>query len=597
MRFPSIQRLSSSAQQTAARFPFVLGAAVIATAAGILNIEHANHPIWERAEVSAVLGFPLLLALALWAERRGWQGRRRIGVGVVGALVLLSFFLLWPNWSEPVAWTRFWQLSVAFHLLAAFLPYAGRNEPNGFWQYNRALLLRAVTAALFSLVLWTGLAIALRAVEVLFGIDVPGERYGQAMVVLFFLFNTWFFLGGVPRDFAVLERSEDYPAEVKVFTQYVLLPIVTVYIAILTAYLVKVIVTWEWPSGWIGWLVSGVASAGILALLLVYPVREREENRWVDSYARWFWIVLLPAIVMLWLAIWQRVDQYGVTERRYFLTILSIWLAGIAVYYTLRGSQRIILIPASLCVLALATFAGPWSPYATSRRSQTHRLEEILTRNGMLEEGTIRQASTAVDFLDRREINAILRYLLETHGTGSIEDWFGGQLAAIDSAGTRPSRSGQAEERVRLIVAHLGLGYVDRWQRGTEEHFNYFAQQTAEPISIADYDYTLYLDGLLHDSAVVTGQAVLVFDSAGMEVQLLSAGERLIGVPLLPLLERAAVHQMAEGDGAIPRDTLRATAETDAARIAIYITAISGVRSETGPVLSSLSATAYVRIK
>lgn len=597
MRFPSIQRLIGSAQQTAARFPFVLGAAVIATVAGILNIEQPNHPIWERAEMSAVLGFPLFLALALWAERRGWHGRRRIGAGVGGALVLLTFFLLWPNWSEPVAWTRFWQLSVAFHLLVAFLPYAGRNEPNGFWQYNRALLLRAVTAALFSLVLWTGLAIALRAVEVLFGIDIPGERYGQAMVVLFFLFNTWFFLGGVPRDFAVLERSEDYPAEVKVFTQYVLLPIVTVYIAILTAYMVKVIVTWEWPSGWIGWLVSGVASAGILALLLVYPVREREENRWVGSYARWFWIALLPAIVMLWLAIWQRVGQYGVTERRYFLTILSIWLAGIAVYYTLRGSKRIILIPASLCVLALATFAGPWSPYATSRRSQTHRLEEILTRNGMLEEGTIRQASTAVEFLDRREVSAILRYLLETHGTGSIEDWFGGQLAAIDTSGTGPSRSGQAEEGVRLIVAYLGLGYVDRSQRGTEEHFNYFAQQTAEPIPIADYDYTLYLDGLLHDSAVVTGQAVLAFDSAGIEVQLLSAGERLISVPLLPLLERAAVHEMAEGDGAIPRDTLRATAETDAARIAIYITAISGVRSETGPVLSSLSATAYVRIK
>ena len=597
MRFPSIQRLTISARQTAARFPFVIGAAVIATVAGILTIEHANHPIWERAEVSAVLGFPLFLALAVWAERRGWHGRRRIAVGVGGALVLLLFFLLWPGWSQSVAWTRFWQLSIAFHLLVAFLPYAGRDEPNGFWQYNRALLLQAVTAALFSLVLWTGLAIAMRAVEVLFGIDVPGERYGQAMVVLFFLFNTWFFLGGVPRDFAALERSEDYPAEVKVFTQYVLLPIVTVYIAILTAYMVKVIVTWEWPSGWIGWLVSGVASAGILALLLVYPVREREENRWVGSYARWFWIALLPAVVMLWLAIWQRVGQYGVTERRYFLTILSIWLAGIAVYYTLRGSQKIILIPASLCVLALATFAGPWSPYATSRRSQTHRLEEVLTRNGMLEEGTIRQASTAVEFLDRREINAILRYLLETHGTGSIADWFGGQLAAIDSSGTGPSRSGEAEERVRLIVAHLGIGYVDRWQRGTEEQFNYFARQTAEPIPIADYDYTLYLDGLLHDSAVVTGQAVLAFDSAGMEVQLLSAGERLISVPLLPVLERAAAHRMAEGDEAIPRDSLRAAGENDAARIAIYVTALSGVRSESGPVLSSLSATAYVRIK
>jgi hypothetical protein len=597
MAFPSIQRLASSARLTAARFPFVIAAAVVATVAGILNIEQPGHSIWERAEVSALLGFPLLIALTLWAERRGWGGRRSIGVGVVGALVLLLFFLLWPRWSQPAAWTRFFQLSVAFHLLVAFLPYAGRDEPNGFWQYNRALLLRAVTAGLFSWVLWGGLAIAVRAVDVLFGIEVPGERYGQAAVVLFFLFNTWFFLSGVPRDFTKLDRSEDYPAGVKVFTQYVLLPIVTVYIAILTAYLVKVIVTWEWPSGWIGWLVSGVAAAGILALLLVYPVRERQENRWVQTYARWFWVALLPAIVMLWLAIWQRVDQYGVTEPRYFLTIASIWLAAVAVYFTLRGSQKIILIPASLSALALVTFAGPWSPYATSRRSQTNRLEEILTRNGMLEDGTVRRASGNVEFLDRREVNATLRYLIEMHGTASIEAWFGGELTGVDSAGTAPARQGETEERVQRFTSYLGIGYVDRWQRGTEERFNYNARQTAEPIAIAEYDYAVRVDGLVSESVELGDGATLAYDSTRSEVQLLSGGETLIGVPLLPVLERAAAYRIVEGEQAIPRDTLLATADNDAARLAVYVTAAVGVRSGGAPVLTSLGAVVYLRLK
>ena len=37
--------------------------------------------------------------------------------------------------------------------------------------------------------------------------------------------------------------------------------------------IVKVLVTGQWPNGWIGWLVSSVSAAGLLAILLVQPVR------------------------------------------------------------------------------------------------------------------------------------------------------------------------------------------------------------------------------------------------------------------------------------------------------------------------------------
>ena len=46
------------------------------------------------------------------------------------------------------------------------------------------------------------------------------------------------------------------------------------------------------------------------------------EHRWVRTYTRGFYVALLPAIVMLWLAIGKRVAQYGITERRYFLIVL-----------------------------------------------------------------------------------------------------------------------------------------------------------------------------------------------------------------------------------------------------------------------------------
>lgn len=597
MRLPSIQLVTASARATALRFPFVLIAALAATVFGVLLADESDP--WERWLFPAMLGLPLLLALALLAERRGWSAQRRTLLGLGGILLLLAFALLWPRWSETVAFTRWFQLSVGFHLLVAFLPFVGYDEPNGFWQYNKALFIRFLTAGVFSAVLYVGLAIALAALDQLFGIDIADETYLRLWFVIAFMFNTWFFLGGVPRDLAALEQSADYPKGLKVFSQYILVPLVTVYLAILTAYLVKVIATQDWPSGWIGYLVSSVAAAGILALLLVYPIREREENRWIATYSRWFYIVLFPAIVMLWLAIWQRVGQYGMTERRYFLTILSIWLAGIAVYYTLRGSRRIILIPASLCLLALVTFFGPWSAYAVSRRSQTHRLEEVLVRNELLADGAVQPATRDVSFTDRKEISASLRYLIENHGTGSIEPWFGGSLAAIDTVGegTRPSERGEADERTRLITAYLGMPYVGRWQRGDVEQFSYFVQRSQEAISIRGYEYAVRVDGALHDTVQVTEGLRLWYDSTEVALELVRASDVLVSVPLLPVLERAQQFAGTGGDRNIPRDSLLATAETARARVAVYVTAISGQRLDEGVALSSLSAEVYLVVR
>ena len=55
---------------------------------------------------------------------------------------------------------------------------------------------------------------------------------------------------------------------------------------------------------------------------------------------------------MLLLAIGKRIQQYGVTEDRYFLVALALWLSGIALFFIVRRNGDIRVIPATLCVLA-----------------------------------------------------------------------------------------------------------------------------------------------------------------------------------------------------------------------------------------------------
>ena len=327
MKLPSVERLAAAAWATARRFPVVLTCAVVAAIAAMRAI-NAETALELRLVATAALGLPLLTGLTLLAERWSLPWPRHWALRGLGVAVLALYYWQWPNWGENIAGLRHFHLTATLHLLVAFIAYLGVREPNGFWHFNRTLFFRFGLGAIYTGVLFAGLSIAMFGIENLFNIDIADENYGRLFFFLGFVFQTWFVLAGVPDDFERLERRDDYPAGLRVFAQYVLLPLVAVYLIILTAYLGRVVITTTWPSGWIGLLVSALAAFGILSLLLVHPRRGQEGHAWIDTYARIFWILIIPSIVMLLLAIGQRIEQYGITERRYLLLLLGIWLGG-----------------------------------------------------------------------------------------------------------------------------------------------------------------------------------------------------------------------------------------------------------------------------
>ena len=295
-RLPTLGAAIEMALATLRRFPLVLACGVLAATAAILMSEDIG-PAWLRDRLLAVatLGLPLFTAAKLLGERLP-SAVARAGATLAAVALLVAVHVSWDGWLEPVRVARYVELSLAFHLLVAFLPFVGRDRPTAFWQYNRTLFERFLVAGISSATLFLGLALALAAVNKLFGVDLPRGAYVRVWVLCAFVFNTWFFLGGVPRDLEALDGRREYPTVLRVFAQYTLVPLVTVYLVILTLYFGKVVVSWDWPSGWIGYLVSGVAGAGILTLLLVHPLAEREEQRWVTTFARWFWLGVLPAV-------------------------------------------------------------------------------------------------------------------------------------------------------------------------------------------------------------------------------------------------------------------------------------------------------------
>ncbi len=428
MKLPSITVLAQGALHTFLRFPLVLIVAVIGTVAAIINPDH------PRLIMACVLGIPLLVSLEVFGERRNWGRTARMIAGLVGMLLLAGYYLTLPDQiNQDVTWNRFMVLVIALHCLAAFAPYLVRNQLNGFWQYNKSLFLRALATALYTGVLYAGLCLALVAIEKLFGADIPGAVYEDLGFIMVGIFNTWFFLAGVPGDFEALQEDRSYPNGLKVFTQYVLLPLVVIYLVILYLYAGKIVLEWEWPIGWVSSMIFGFSVAGILSLLLLYPIRDNEGNTWISRFYSLFYYALLPLTAVLFLAIWWRVSDYGITEERYYALALAVWLAAISVYMLFTRGRNIRAIPLSLAVLGLLSVFGPWGAFQVSAESQAAQLREVLERENLLENGVVARKLSGEKPDAVTRINSIIDYLDNRNRLDLVAPMFGAKADLVSS--------------------------------------------------------------------------------------------------------------------------------------------------------------------
>src|SRR5260221_5641582 len=179
-------------------------------------------------------------------------------MGLQGAVVVLAliYYFLQPDHYSVQALIRFFVYGVGRAWLIDCVSFSGR-ENHGFWIFNKRLFLRILTSVLYTLVLYLGLTLALLAIRNLFNVHVDDKLYAYIWFVLAGIFNTWFFLAGFPADYENPVVIADYPRGLKIFTQFVLLPILTVYLLILYAYLFRIIFTATWPYRWVAYLLLG----------------------------------------------------------------------------------------------------------------------------------------------------------------------------------------------------------------------------------------------------------------------------------------------------------------------------------------------------
>lgn len=416
---------------TLKKYPMVLISALVATVMGCIFFHDSFHGYQNdsmlQLSLTACLGIPVFLAISIIMRAKERRSVRALTIILnVIVCVLLSIFYIFAK-SDNFEWYISLLLyAISAHLLVSLSAHIGNPDEMSFWQFNKNLLFRIITSLFFSSVLYIGISLALVATRYLFNINLDMVVYTYTFCIIFGLFNTWYFLSGIKINTIITDVDEsynkfDYPIILKMFTQYILIPLLFVYVIILLCYELKILIEWTLPVGWVSIMILIYSITGIFTVLLSYPASFDREKRLIKLFTKTFYLTLFPFIVLFVLAVTRRFSDYGITESRYVLFVTAIWLTATALYFTLSRKKRIKVIPASLLVICLLISCGPWGMFSVSENSQINRLMSILKDNGVIVNHEI-QNSSSICSKDFSNIYSILEYLKKYHSLEKLTD-------------------------------------------------------------------------------------------------------------------------------------------------------------------------------
>ncbi len=593
------------------RFPFVVGATVLGVFTAVIILKQRSYfytaqPDWfMKLFLISLLACLFLLFLALIAERLLWRRSLNYLLQIAGVGLLTFYFWLLPtsvnDWYIQTNY-RF-GLSIILAVIGVLvIPWIGKADTLYGWQYWKILVQRFIITGIFSAALFIGLVLAVTAMNYLFHLELPGEIYPQLWVTVVGIFASWFFLASFPKY--PHQDSTEYPRILRVFALYILLPLLGIFSAILAVYAGKIVVTWSWPLGGVALWVLLVAAWGLLTYTCVYPLFRDETYSWLRKVFVSFFILLLLLLVLLFLAVSVRIREYGLTDDRYLVIALGVWLAGVAFYLLISKQKRLEYLPVSLGLVLFLSAFGPWSSFSLSLKSQAHRLERLLTERGMLVDGKVKAQSEPMfngsrswpeEFYKKRfELESVLAYVIQHDGTHLIQPWFEEDLTAgQQKEGEFPMARTWVIQTNALRA--LGLSYDD--MKSEHLYFN-IAKSPPYVFSVAGYDQSaegLFLGIDRPTVSLTTPDGILKIQLERDTMNIVREDKTLMALDLAPfaknLYEKYEKNKQMYDTLAFPLAEMTIVKESEAVRIKLIINSLNVVYNEDQVAIEHLSGT------
>lgn len=604
MRKIKLNYLIEKTQESFLAYPLTILSALCSVLLGIFLFEYEDNiknPFpYLNLLLTFALGIPLYFSVTFLSGAYLKKNTFKIiSYGIATFFLILIYFSL-PNqeltFNTHTPYIRYIIYNGIIHLFVSFIPFLHNNGLNGFWNYNKTLFIRFWTAILYSFVLYLGIILAITAIKLLFDFSFNSKIYGDIFILIFGLFNTWFFVAGIPKKNHYYESLTSYPKGLKIFSQYTLLPLLIIYLLILYTYGSKIIITNNWPRGIVSYLISAISILGILTFLLLHPYGKQKEYKWIQKLSYLYYLLLIPLIVLLFIAIFTRINQYGITIKRSLVFLLGLWLSIVTLYFCLK-KKNIKLIPISLALILFISSFGPWGIFNLSEKSQSKRLLSILEKHNLIKNGkvineviwdtsqypdlkalTLYESTNKIPDSIHNEIKSILDYLDNYHGLNTIKPFLKQDLVPYFKVAINKDRH---INEARVYMKTLGLNYSKFYDR-KKSLSKIYNTKKSNIVSTFGFDYYIPLPYLynqrIHKFNIKNNSYKISLDKSN--IHLTSLTDSIIIQPRLQL--KKLDESFTDNRNQVPKEQLQFTGIIDNISFLIQLNELRILKTDKG---------------
>jgi phage anti-repressor protein len=533
-----------------------------------LGYDHSSIEILNRIAMVMALGIPLTLSIKLLFEKYASVNIvSKILVYVIASAFLGFYYSYLLKVIDTTSTSRYIALSFSLYLCFLFIPFYNKRELLEL--YVIKVFTRFFITIIYSAVLFLGLAAILFTVDKLLGIEVRSSIYYYTWLLTAGVFSSTFFLAGISENDESAEEFS-YPKYLSILLLYIVMPLVSIYLAILYIYFAKIIITWKWPVGLVSHLVLWYSAFCVGLIFLIAPIK---DNKWVKRFVLWFPKLILPILIMMFISMGIRINAYGITENRYYVVILGLWVLAMMLFISLKKERQNSVILVSLAIVSILTVFGPLSSFTVSRLSQNNRFTGILVKNGMLQEGAIIGKSD-IPKDDINEISQILSYFDRNHSLQDVKHL-------------------PKDFSLNDMEKVFGFKYQESELYRPEKYISYNINERNDAIDISEYDYLFDLRMVKGQSE--TGNLRVQYNYENQDVKIFSADEVIYTLELSDFLKQ--LREKYPNSGNVNSEDMVYTDENQYVKAKFIFSYIGGMETREGEGIRIDGADFYVLLK
>lgn len=449
----AIFNMNKVVKDTFFRFPLVYIFIVTGLFFSIL-LTHKIYLFGEESYIKKLISISVLSIICLTSIKLFIESlKKTLFINILLSFVMVSL-ISYSVWNFNTSYI-FLYLAILLSVTFSALIYK-TNEREEFINFNFETFFAVIFSLISCTILYIGLSAIYASIGYLFEFKIPSKLYIDTCIVVYLGLFSILTLSKLSFDLSFSIEDKTFNKAIVFLVNYIFVPLLYIYLIILYAYFIKMIFQQELPKGNLSWMVLSFSSVGIFVYIISYKIKSY-TNSLVETFREYFYLSLVIPICVLFIAIYVRVDAYGITEARYAVILLAVWLSVVTFMSIVKKDLNFKWFPIILTILFLFASLSPFNASAVSANSQLSRFFTVLEENKLFIDDKIIARKHTLSRDVELEINSIVYYLSKNEfALEKLEKYI---------VGISKNKSFDAYKIRDIILKYLNVKYTTKYQK------------------------------------------------------------------------------------------------------------------------------------